>query len=318
MTTIHNLTISGRLAMSLHSLNNEGTEGNQTMTRMVTVYVPKDGAGTLESVNAVSGDMFKHIFTEHLREEAVAAGLPLSDGAREGSANRYNEDFVKIPEPSRKAMDNGSIIDAMISACTVSDVCGLLVTEGKKSAPRKSVAEFGWVTGIPEHVRTESFFHVKYDRGRGAGSGQETLGQAIFHRPASSGAYASIVHLELARIGINDLTLKAVHGVDRKARAKAAVKALLHTYISPQGAHRNTQNPHITGFEGFIARSARAVPAPLVSSLAPHFVEEAESIATAMNSVHGAGTVQVERFESLSKFAELLARYVGDLELPAL
>ncbi|HEX9240617.1 MAG TPA: hypothetical protein VF910_08210, partial [Candidatus Bathyarchaeia archaeon] len=31
------------------------------------------------------------------------------------------------------------------------------------------------------------------------------LGQSIFHRPASSGIYAIVCHVELARIGYNDI-----------------------------------------------------------------------------------------------------------------
>lgn len=297
--------------MSLHSLNNEGTEGNQTMTRMVTVYVPKEGGGSLESVNAVSGDMFKHIFAEHLREEAIARELPLSEGAKAGSANRYNQDFVAKPDAEKTRMTNTGILDDMIGMCTVSDICGLLVTEGKKSAARKSVAEFGWVTGIPDHVRTDSFFHVKYDKDRGAGSGQETLGQAIFHRPASSGAYAAIVHLELARIGFNDLTLAAVlDDVARASRQRAALTALLHTFVNPQGAHRNTQNPHITGFEGFVAWSTKAAPAPLVSALSADFVGEAKKIGMALDEVHGKETVEVKQFKTLSEFASLISERI--------
>jgi len=315
MTTIHNLTVSGRLVLNLHSLNNEGTEGNQTMTRKVTVYVPGDGDGSLESVNAISSDMFKHIFSEHLREESIASGLPLSEGAKAGSANRFNQDYVALPENEREQLTNAQILEKMISTCTVSDVCGLLVTEGKKSAPRKSVAEFGWVTGVPDHVRTDTFFHVKYDRDRGAGSGQETLGQAIFHRPASSGAYATIVHLELARIGVNDLSMTPVKGVNRLARAKAALKALMHTYVNPQGAHRNTQNPHVSSFMGIVAWSKSAVPAPLVSALDPKFIDEAENIVKALNKAHGNATVESRRFETMGDFAHIIADHIETLAL---
>jgi CRISPR-associated protein Cst2 len=314
-TTVHNVSVSGRLLMNLHSLNNEGTEGNQTLTRMVTVYVPANG-GSLESVNAVSGDMFKHVFAEHLREQAIASELPLSEGARVGSANRYNQDFVGLPEKQRDAMSNIDVLDHMIATCTVSDVCGLLVTEGNKSAPRKSVAEFGWVTGIPEKVRTESFFHVKYDPRRESGSGQETLGQAIFHRPASSGAYATVAQLELARIGVNDFSMQPVPKVDRPARAKAALKALLHTYVNPQGAHRNTQNPHITGFQGVVTWSRCAVPAPVLSALDPDFVDQVERVSGELNRIHGDGTVTVRPFGTLADFAGIIGYLIEESEPP--
>jgi len=314
---IHNLAVSGRLVLNLHSLNNEGTEGNQTLTRMVTVYIPDESTGVLESVNAVSGDMFKHIFAEHLRKEALKEGLPLSEGAKVGSANRFNEDFVRLPEGQRKDMTNEGIIDTLIQSCTVSDVCGLLVTEGKKSAPRKSVVEFGWVVGIPQQVRTESYFHVKYDPKRGEGSGQETVGQAIFHRPASSGAYATVLQMELGRIGVNDLSQKLViDEADRKKRAKAALAALLHTYVHPQGAHRNTQNPHVTAFSGIVAWSGCTVPAPAMSALQPNYEDQVDAIKTSLNQVHGDRTIQTRRFASLADFTQILVDLIREIDAP--
>ncbi|MEZ4639054.1 MAG: hypothetical protein R2873_20450 [Caldilineaceae bacterium] len=63
MTTIYNLSIAAKATLNLHSLNNEGGEGNQTQTRMVNI-VGEDGR--LHNVNAISGDMLKHIQAEHL------------------------------------------------------------------------------------------------------------------------------------------------------------------------------------------------------------------------------------------------------------
>jgi CRISPR-associated protein Cst2 len=53
---VYSLSISGRATLDMHSLNNEGGEGNQITTRMVNII----GAdGQLHNVNAISGDMFK-------------------------------------------------------------------------------------------------------------------------------------------------------------------------------------------------------------------------------------------------------------------
>jgi CRISPR-associated protein Cst2 len=51
------------VTLDLHNLNSEGTEGNQQQTRMVHII---DQSGHRAIVNAVSGDMFKHILVEHL------------------------------------------------------------------------------------------------------------------------------------------------------------------------------------------------------------------------------------------------------------
>lgn len=60
---LYSLSISARATLDLHSLNNEGGEGNQIQTRMVNVI---DQHGDLQNVNAISGDMFKHIQAIHL------------------------------------------------------------------------------------------------------------------------------------------------------------------------------------------------------------------------------------------------------------
>ena len=83
--SIRSLALSGRLTLAMHSLNNEGTEGNQQLTRMATVVGPD---GQIESVNAISDDMFKHILAEHLQRIVERDNLPMSDGARRFSGNR--------------------------------------------------------------------------------------------------------------------------------------------------------------------------------------------------------------------------------------
>ncbi len=55
----------------MHSLNNEGTKGNQQPTRIVTV-VRADGR--TESVHAISGDMFKHILAGALTPDRATSG----------------------------------------------------------------------------------------------------------------------------------------------------------------------------------------------------------------------------------------------------
>ena len=79
------LSISGLITLELHALNNEGAEGNTMMTRMVDII---DQQGRKRSVNAISGDMFKHIVVEHLLNESKTAGLPLCTGCAVFNASR--------------------------------------------------------------------------------------------------------------------------------------------------------------------------------------------------------------------------------------
>ena len=293
----------------MHSLNNEGTEGNQQLTRMVTVVRPD---GHPETVNAISGDMFKHVLAEHLLKGALRHSLPLSDGARKFSANRVMSEGSSfsswIKGEEGEAATAAAVTDKLIKECAVTDALGILITEGGKSVPRKSVVEFGWVVGIPDEVRTDSFFHVKFDPSRGASrDSEQQTGQAIFHRPASSGRYATVFTIELDRIGFNDISRAQV--VDQNVvglRKRAVLEALLATFIEPAGAQRNTQNPHIVGFEGVVATSTSALPAPTASALNPAFQEDLARTAAALNRVE-TGAISLHTFDSLGAFADVMA-----------
>ena len=74
-TPVYALSISAQAVLNLHSLNNEGSEGNQTQTRMVDVLTRDENGGYIESnVNAISGDMFKHMQVAHLHRIASERG----------------------------------------------------------------------------------------------------------------------------------------------------------------------------------------------------------------------------------------------------
>ncbi len=321
MTTIANLSISARLILDLHSLNNEGGEGNQIQTRMVNIV---DRDGELHNVNAISGDMFKHIQAEHLFQIAREEGLPLSAGARVFDANRINADADFIQRTA--SMTDGDLLADLLHTCTVSDIEGVLVTEGKKSVPRKSVIEFGWVTGLPEHVQTDSYFHVKYAQDRSSAqreadreSQQSTgsnLGQSIFHRPASSGVYAVVCHLNLARIGFNDILQDYALDVDERVRrARALLRSTLYTFVQPNGAMRSAQAPHILGFEGVVTISRKPIPAPTVSPLTDRYREDVQGTVDMLNAIEGNGAVDHATFDDLSGFADIVRALLDDIAL---
>jgi CRISPR-associated protein Cst2 len=169
--------------------------------------------------------------------------------------------------------------------------------------------EFGWVAGIPDKVHTEQYFHVKYaPETRSEATGGETVAgkQAIFHRPANSGVYALVCHLELARIGVNDISReRIVSEQDQKVRQRSAIQALMATLIKPTGAQRNTQNPHILGCEGIIAVSRGHLPAPMLSPLNDEYQSEVRAIAKTLNGMN-LGTVETFGFASLAAGVEKL------------
>jgi CRISPR-associated protein Cst2 len=174
------------------------------------------------------------------------------------------------------------------------------------------------VVGIPGKVQTEQYFHVKYEaerrkiasqtpRGEGTIAGSQT----IFHRPANSGVYALICHLELSRIGVNDVTRKpATSSEARLSRQRAAVEALLATLIQPAGAHCNTQSPHILACRGVLATSHSYLPAPMLSPLSAGYCDQIGSIAEALNRLTP-DAIDARPFGCLASGAGLLEAIAG-------
>jgi len=290
---VDSLSISGRMTLEMHSLNNEGGEGNQTMTRTVTLVDPEGG---IHKVNAISGDMFKHIQAEHFYRLAREQGLPLCAGCQTFRSDRIlgDTEFLK----SLPGLD-AETIDALLEHCALDDAEGTLIARGARSIPRKSVAEFSWVVGLPDKVRTESYFHVRYAQERG---GDDDVSQPIFHRPASSGIYATVATFELARIGFNDISQTyAINEEERLQRYQAFLESVLHTFIEPGGAMRGTQNPHIVAFDGVITVSHAVLPAPTISPLGEGYDEQVRQVAQALDSD---GTrLQVYPFANMAGFA---------------
>lgn len=310
---IQSISVSAEVTLALHNLNSEGTEGNVQQTRIVHVIDP---TGERHAVNAVSGDMFKHIYVQHLTATLASEGQPLSSGASLGSADRITVDTdFKAAIKGRGAAD---VQSEMIARCAATDIAGTLFTEGL-TVPRKSCAEFGWVVGIPDKVQTDQYFHVKYepDRrkiGTSAPRGEGTIAgsQTVFHRPASSGVYAWICHLELARIGRNDVTREFVIPKDaRRSRRRAAVEALLATLLRPAGAQRNTQSPHVLECSGVLTVSRSHLPAPMMSPLGKSFRAEIVSIAETLNRMSGA--IETHSFDNLAGACAALEKIASEV-----
>jgi len=315
--TIATLSLSARATINMHSLNNEGGEGNQIQTRMVDIV----GAdGRMHNVNAISGDMLKHIQSQHFFELAREQGMPLCAGCREFNANRINADKEWLESAPKRDRD---ALASLLHTCALDDTAGILITAGKRSLPRKSVVEFGWVVGIPQSVTSDNYFHVKYASERNAErvtsdaterqKDGSNLGQSIFHRPASSGIYALVCHLELARIGYNDISQTYdIDDAQRLIRARAVINSVLYTFIELNGAMRTTQLPHLVGIEGVITTSSTgAMPAPLISPLNDTYQSEAQAVTLSLDA--GRNRLQSTLFTSVSTLTQTLSTLAQDL-----
>jgi len=309
---VYSLSLSGRINLNLHDLNNEETEGNQQITRFVTIV---NREGTPYTVNAISGDMFKHILCAHFQKLALDGDLPLCAGCFKFDANRIciDKDFIgKIGDDKKggKTKDQGKLTDLLIQMCSLDDLAGNLITSGGMNLARKSIAEFGWVAALPENYTTDSKFHVKFaqEPGEGAEKGAN-IGQNIFYRPLNSGVYATVTNLEVYRLGLNDITRKyAIDDIERLNRYKTLLLALMATYTSPEGAQTNTQKPHITGFEGVITASISPIsspmPSPLFDPIDDGYISELERIVKNFNDM--GRLVELHKFSNLAEFTDII------------
>jgi len=307
---VYSISISGLLSWQLHALNNEGNEGNQSLTRRY--YIIQKGMNEPEYVNGVSGDMLKHIQAEHLHRIASEEGLSLSEGGAKLHPDRIGYDFkneilqpVKAPSKAKKKEGEESqkevvaldvSLDKIIEKCAISDLEGFMFTiAGDKTLKRESIIEFGSIVGLPNKVKTQSYFHAKY------GIDNPTP----FNVQISSGLYATVAHLEAFRIGYNPHNFKyAIDVTERKKRLDALLKSVLYTYLQPNGAKRSTHLPHPDYFKGVIAVSTRRCPAPMISPLEDSYNRQIESLAATLNELNGAGTIQLFPFVTIAEFAE--------------
>lgn len=306
--SIASLSISGEITLNLHALNNEGGEGNQIITRQVTII---DKHSEQHTVNAISGDMFKHIHVGHLINISKEKDLILCSNCQVFNPNRLSsgEDLGK--RFTKDEYSDKDVVDALIELCVVDDTHGVLVTKigsKNKNVPRKSVVEFGWTIGVPDKNNTESYIHTKLvpDAGSKASGGGNNEGQNIFHRPANHGVYAFVCHIEVYRIGFNDISRDyAVNEAERTKRYKAVIQSLLNSFLNPRGAMTSTQKPHITDFKGIVSISTKLTPAPMISALNENYEQEIITIAGNLNAMEN-DMIEVKSFEGLGALSGIM------------
>lgn len=311
---IASISISGEVTLNLHSLNNEGGEGNQIITRQLSVI---DKEGKQHTVNGISGDMFKHIHAVHLVNHAIENGLALSSYSKLNNPNRISakNDLEPYFEKTKKSNETSAdVVDAIVNLCTVCDLHGILITDkvgdnkNSTNTPRKSCVEYGWTVGIPSKNGTESYVHTKLvPNAGGQGSGTSSNeGQNIFHRPANHGAYAFVCNVDAYRVGFNDMSRTyAITDDQRQARYKAVIQSLISSIINPRGAMISTQKPHITDFKGVVTYTTSLVPAPTVSAINSNYRDEITKITTTLNKLEG-DSVHAKEFDSISDLTAIL------------
>lgn len=309
---IASISISGEITLNMHSLNNEGGEGNQIMTRQLTIV---DKKGQEHTVNGISGDMFKHIHAGHLVNYCLENNIELSQYSKALNPNRISstELLNYITESKKKNEKAGVVIEALINSCAVCDTHGILITDkvgdnkDSSNTPRKSIIEFGWTIGIPEKNNTETYLHTKVVHSSTGVKGESSNeGQNIFHRPANHGAYAFICNIDSYRIGFNDIDRNySIDDNKRQARYKAILQSLLSSFLNPRGAMTSSQKPHITDFKGVLTYSEKLIPAPTISPINPNYPEEIEKIKDNINLIEP-NSITAKPFNGLGELTGII------------
>jgi CRISPR-associated protein Cst2 len=300
---IFSISISGELSLDLHALNNERSEGNQTFTRQVTVL---DQEGKLTTVNAISGDMFKHIQAKHLHSISLEEGLNLCNGCLNFDSNRIASD-KEFTSSYKKETPDEEVYRSIIHKCVIDDIEGMMATANNKNVARKSIIEFGWVVGKPEKTYTNNYFHLKKATNASIvdENKAENSGQNIFYRPLNTGVYATVIHMETSRIGLNEASLNYdIDQEERKKRYAALLKSVLYTFLKTEGAMRASQAPHLHDFKGVITVSFSTLPAPSVSPLNGDYKKEIVNITANLNEISPEKHVEMLPFESISDFTK--------------
>ncbi|MEC4805710.1 MAG: DevR family CRISPR-associated autoregulator [Jaaginema sp. PMC 1079.18] len=303
MMKIYSLSISGLLSLQLHALNNEGNEGNQTLTRRYYIVQKNDPEPKL--VNGISGDMLKHIQAEHLHRICMENKLPLSEGGKQLNPDRIGYDIEQNKEFFNKdEKDLEQKTAKILQQCAISDLEGFMVTEKKgQTLKRESTIEMGAVVGIPTCVKTQSYFHAKY--------GVEN--PTPYNVQLSSGMYATVLNIEAFRIGYNPHNFDySIDSVERKKRLDALLTSVLYTYLEPNGAKRNTNLPHPNAFEGVITVTTRRCPAPTISPLEESYQRQINHLADVLNGINGEDTVHVFPFENMAEFGQQIQYLINE------
>lgn len=299
---VYSIAVNGQLSWQLHALNNEGNEGNQSLTRRY--YVIDKNNPEPQYVNGVSGDMLKHIQAEHLHRIAIESGLSLSEGGKRFNPDRVGYDIEAQKDTFFSAQETDLITrtDKVLKLCTMSDLEGFMVTvKGGQTLKRESVIEFGTVVGVPTLVKTQSYFHAKY--------GEDN--PTPYNVQVSSGLYAAVLNIEAFRVGYNPHNFSyAIDRAESKQRLDALLKSVLYTFLQPNGAKRNTHLPHPDGFSGVITVSTKRCPAPMVSPLQSDFERQIESLAQTLNRLNGEDTIHLYPFDTLAQFADQIATLI--------
>lgn len=303
------IAINARLTLSLHALNNEGTQGNARQIRRVNIFDPRRRLPV--SVNAISGEMLKHIAFEHLIDLALRYGLPLSNVAQIHNSMRAGWHSQR----GLTATNSADRMAEAIKTCVADDLLGFLeLRKGEQNLPRKSLIEFGWMPAIPGQGLVEAKDHSRFTDDQG-GEKSENAGQMRFSVEVASGDYAFTSFFDIAGVGYNSeaesvtgpANCYSIDNGERISRTILGLETIYQTLLSPLGASRTATLAHVHGISGTVSLGFTHTPAPAISPLEEDYRTQIQSICEVINRGFGLQKTETKKAECLdfNSFTEL-------------
>jgi len=325
---VYEIAILGRIRWNLHSLNNEGTVGNVTEPRNVSIIMP---TGEIIITDGISGEMLKHIHAEKMWELEPDKSK-FCEACKQFKPERANGD-----KEIRKTKTPEEAVEKALEKCELCDIHGFLIEQ--PTAARSSTVEFSWALGIPQilrdiHTHARHSLHEEtliIEEEKEAGNWEqekcsvkdcqtdpsesklykvkgkwyceehlpEKAVQMVYYRPTRSGDYAIVSVFQPWRIGLNHVSMKYVKNIKRDERYKLALKAYQAMFMRTEGAMTSTRLPHTLNFSGAIVISKTNLPVPVISPLKENYKEELTKIKEKFEK-----ELEILEFNSLPEFVE--------------
>ncbi len=258
-------TLSAKLILNVHDLNNEAVAGNVSDIRVID-YIGLDGKR--REAPAVSGRMLKHWHLALMTELAKATSLQLCAGCETGEpirpGKKDGDKIIQVAIPEDEAIKN----------CTICDVHGYLIAKEAKKEEKKgatgrhtSRVSFSWLLpALDTETTSKQVVHTRVSRQIYLEEEEKQKALVIFSKSYASGIYAFVSAVDLARIGWAETLSNAVINEEaRKKRANAAIQAYRDMLSGKMGASLSHALPHTDILEVAAAVSTQG-PLPFPAS----------------------------------------------------
>lgn len=295
---IWSMSVSFRLGLGFHALNNEGADGSNLMQprRIDVGEITYDG---------ISGEIVRRHILENfvnLCQQDKISLLPMSAGLHPDRGPIGIRAAARALE--HRTLTSKHLYQSVreaIKSCAVLDTGGFLAAFGQEAASDEDYAvESAYLQGhcaeigSAEPVKRESCFDVgwliseepqdltvtQHSAFRDTASLNSRYAQTM-----RSNVYGGVIRADLHRVGIDDhwylLSQErlAISVDEQRRRQVALIKAIVNFIASPTGARTAGWAPHVFLTEGAILlTSARTAPftSPIKVDLRPNMVGEGE------------------------------------------